>query len=126
MNMNMFDLTGKVALVTGGSYGIGFAIACGLANAGAKVVFNDIKQELVDKGLASYAEAGIDAKGYVCDVTDEEAYTICSTIFENTEAITTQHAKGAELDLAYASECGLPYHAGAAKYFAEKGITVAE
>ena len=71
--MNMFDLTGKVALVTGGSYGIGFAIACGLANAGAKVVFNDIKQELVDKGLASYAEAGIDAKGYVCDVTDEEA-----------------------------------------------------
>ena len=71
--MNMFDLTGKVALVTGGSYGIGFAIACGLANAGAKVVFNDIKQELVDKGLASYAEAGIDAKGYVCDVTDEDA-----------------------------------------------------
>ena len=60
------------------------------------------------------------------DVTDEEAYTICSTIFENVEAITTQHAKGAELDLAYASECGLPYHAGAAKYFAEKGITVAE
>ena len=71
--MNMFDLTGKVALVTGGSYGIGFAIACGLANAGAKVVFNDINQELVNKGLASYAEAGIDAKGYVCDVTDEDA-----------------------------------------------------
>ena len=61
--MNMFDLTGKVALVTGGSYGIGFAIACGLANAGAKVVFNDINQELVNKGLASYAEAGIEACG---------------------------------------------------------------
>ena len=71
--MSMFDLTRKVALVTGGSYGIGFAIACGLAKAGAKVVFNDIKQELVDKGLASYAEAGIEAKGYVCDVTDEDA-----------------------------------------------------
>lgn len=58
------------------------------------------------------------------DVTDEEAYTICSTIFENVDAITAQHAKGAELDLAYASECGLPYHPGAAKYFAEKGIEV--
>jgi len=60
------------------------------------------------------------------DVTDDEAYAIASTIFENTEAIAQQHAKGNELDLAYASECGLPYHAGAAKYFAEKGITVAE
>ena len=39
--------------------------------AGAKIAFNDIKQELVDKGLAAYKEAGIDAKGYVCDVTDE-------------------------------------------------------
>lgn len=58
------------------------------------------------------------------DVTEEEAYTIVSTIFENTEAITAAHAKGAELNLEYASECGLPYHAGAAKYFAEKGITV--
>ena len=58
------------------------------------------------------------------DVSEEDAYTIVSTIFENAAAITEAHAKGAELDLAYASECGLPYHAGAAKYFAEKGITV--
>lgn len=59
------------------------------------------------------------------DVTEEEAYTIVSTIFENAADIAVAHAKGAELDLTYASECGLPYHAGAAKYFAEKGITVA-
>ena len=72
-DMNKFRLDGKVALVTGASYGIGFAIASGLAAAGAKIVFNDIKQELVDKGLAAYAEAGIEAKGYVCDVTNEDA-----------------------------------------------------
>ena len=70
--MANFDLTGKVALVTGGSYGIGFAIACGLAEAGATIVFNDLRQDLVDKGLAAYEEKGIKAYGYVCNVCDEE------------------------------------------------------
>ena len=67
-----FSLEGKVALVTGASYGIGFAIATGFAQAGATIVFNDIKQELVDKGLAAYKEIGIEAHGYVCDVTNED------------------------------------------------------
>ena len=71
--MNNFRLDGKVALVTGASYGIGFAIATAMAEAGATIVFNDIKQELVDKGLAAYKEAGIEAHGYVCDVTNEDA-----------------------------------------------------
>ena len=71
--MNMFDLTGKIALVTGASYGIGYAIAKGLHSAGATIVFNDINQELVDKGLAAYEADGIKAYGYVCDVTDEDA-----------------------------------------------------
>lgn len=70
---NMFSLEGKTALVTGASYGIGFAIACAFAAAGAKIVFNDINRELVEKGLASYREKGITACGYVCDVTDENA-----------------------------------------------------
>ena len=68
-----FSLKGKIALVTGASYGIGFAIAKGMAACGATIVFNDIKQELVDKGLAAYKEEGIEAHGYVCDVTDENA-----------------------------------------------------
>ncbi|MBQ9118544.1 MAG: SDR family NAD(P)-dependent oxidoreductase, partial [Lachnospiraceae bacterium] len=68
-----FSLEGKIALVTGASYGIGFAIASAYAAAGATIVFNDIKQELVDKGVAAYAELGIKAHGYVCDVTDEAA-----------------------------------------------------
>jgi gluconate 5-dehydrogenase len=72
MNMNDFRLDGKVALVTGASYGIGFSIASGLASAGATIVFNDINQDLVNKGLAAYKEAGIEAHGYVCDVTDED------------------------------------------------------
>lgn len=73
MEMKDFSLEGKVALVTGASYGIGFAIAEGMAKAGATIVFNDIRQELVDKGLAAYREAGVEAHGYVCDVTDEDA-----------------------------------------------------
>ena len=70
---SMFDLTGKVAWITGASYGIGFAIAKGLAEAGATIVFNDIKSELVQKGLDSYAAVGIKAYGYVCDVTNEDS-----------------------------------------------------
>ena len=69
----MFSLKGKVALVTGASYGIGFAIAKAFANAGATIVFNDIKQEFVDKVLCAYEQEGIKAHGYVCDVTDEQA-----------------------------------------------------
>ncbi|MDR1090722.1 MAG: gluconate 5-dehydrogenase [Prevotella sp.] len=69
---NQFSLNGKIALVTGASYGIGFAIASALSDAGATIVFNDLKQEFVDKGLAAYKEAGIKARGYVCDVTNED------------------------------------------------------
>lgn len=72
-DMNNFQLNGKVAFVTGASYGIGFAIASAFASAGAKIVFNDINQDLVNRGLEAYKEAGIEAHGYVCDVTDEDA-----------------------------------------------------
>jgi len=69
----MFSLKGKTAWVTGASYGIGFAIASAFAEAGAQIAFNDINQDLVDRGLVSYKAAGINALGYICDVTDEAA-----------------------------------------------------
>ena len=94
--MNMFSLEGKIALVTGASYGIGFAIAEGLAQAGATIVFNDINQELVNKGLAAYEEKGIKAHGYVCDVTDEPA--VQNLIDHLAEIFCTHLAHGDALD----------------------------
>lgn len=70
--MTNFSLEGKVALVTGAAYGIGLAIAQAFAEAGAKIVYNCSRQETVDRGAKAYKELGIDAKGYLCDVTDEE------------------------------------------------------
>ena len=70
--MNQFELNGKIALVTGASYGIGYAIATGFSKAGATIVFNDINQDMVDKGIANYAADGIKAHGYVADVTNED------------------------------------------------------
>ncbi|MFA6846446.1 MAG: gluconate 5-dehydrogenase [Sphaerochaetaceae bacterium] len=67
-----FSLEGKIAWITGASYGIGFAIASAFSASGAKIVFNDIKPEFVEKGMNAYKAAGIAAHGYVCDVTDED------------------------------------------------------
>ena len=68
----MFRLDGKVAWVTGGSYGIGFAIASALSEAGATVVFNGIHEENVKKGIKEYEKHGLNVKGYICDVTKED------------------------------------------------------
>ncbi len=70
--LDKFRLDGKVAWITGASYGLGLAYATAYAEVGAKIVFNDIKQELVDRGLAEYEKLGIKAYGKVCDVTKEE------------------------------------------------------
>ena len=71
----MFSLEGKTALVTGGAYGIGFAIAEALASAGANIAFNCRSQANLDKALVGYAAKGIDAHGYIADVTDEAQVT---------------------------------------------------
>ena len=68
-----FSLKGKVAWVTGASYGIGFGIASAFAKMGAQIVFNDRNQDKLELGLKSYKELGIDAFGGICDVTDEKA-----------------------------------------------------
>ncbi|MGY3725083.1 gluconate 5-dehydrogenase [Granulicatella balaenopterae] len=69
---DIFSLEGKIALVTGAVYGIGFAIAESFASKGATIVFNDRTEEGVARGLAAYKEKNITAYGYVCDVTDED------------------------------------------------------
>ena len=74
MSINLFDLTGKTALVTGAVHGLGMAMAKGLGHAGAKIVINDrSSHETVDAAVAEYKSVGIDAYGYVFDVTDEAA-----------------------------------------------------
>jgi len=67
----MFSLEGKTALVTGGVYGIGFAIAEALAKAGAEIAVNCREQAHMQKALEEFEKKGIGAKGYLCDVTDE-------------------------------------------------------
>ena len=73
MDLSAFNLQGKVALITGGAHGIGFSIAEGMAQCGATVCFNCSSEASLEKGLAAYKAAGIDAHGYVADVSDEDA-----------------------------------------------------
>ncbi len=75
MNLSAFDLKGKVALITGGAHGIGFSIAVGMAQCGATVCFNCSNEGSLEKGIAAYKEAGVEAHGYVADVTDEAPST---------------------------------------------------
>ena len=75
MMQTLFSLEGKVALVTGGSNGIGFTLAEALAKAGAKIAFNCRSQANLEKALKAYRAKGIEARGYVADVTDEGQIT---------------------------------------------------
>ncbi|BDD09613.1 gluconate 5-dehydrogenase [Fulvitalea axinellae] len=71
--MKLFDLTGKIALVTGGTHGLGMAMAKGLAGAGAELVINDIDTGRLETAVEEYKSHGFKASGYLFDVTDEKA-----------------------------------------------------
>lgn len=73
MSHPLFDLTGKTAFVTGGTHGLGMAIATGLAEAGAKIVINGITPPRLEDAVKYYTEKGFNVKGYLFDVTDEKS-----------------------------------------------------
>jgi len=75
MSTKLFDLTGKRALVTGGTHGLGMAIATGMANAGATIIINDKFPEKLENAKKEYLEMGITVHTYLLDVTDESAVT---------------------------------------------------
>ena len=75
MSIKLFDLTGKTALVTGGTHGLGMAIAKGLGDAGATIVINDIFEDKLQNAVNAYKEMGIEAHPYHFDVTNEEQVT---------------------------------------------------
>ncbi|WP_419214073.1 gluconate 5-dehydrogenase [Maribacter sp. X9] len=70
--MKLFDLKGKRALVTGGTHGLGMAIAEGLANAGAELVITGTTPSKMDNALSHYKSKGYTASGYIFDITDDE------------------------------------------------------
>lgn len=72
MSIKLFDLTGKTALVTGATHGLGMAMAKGIGSAGATIVINDRTPDRVEAALEEYKKEGINAYGYVFDVTKED------------------------------------------------------
>ncbi|WP_405563280.1 gluconate 5-dehydrogenase [Polaribacter sp. Asnod6-C07] len=88
MSINLFDLSGKVALITGATHGLGMAMAKGIGNAGAKIIINgNSSQEKLDKAVADYKSQGIDAYGYLFNVTNE------NEVKENITKIETEVGK---------------------------------
>jgi gluconate 5-dehydrogenase len=72
MSLNLFDLTGKTALITGATHGLGKAMAIGLGKAGATLVINGASShEKLDNAVAEYKALGLQAHGFLFDVTNE-------------------------------------------------------
>lgn len=86
----LFDLSGRTALITGSSRGIGLAMARGLAEAGAHVIINSRQQAAVDEAVALLRAEGLEASGLACDVASEASVT---------EAFQALDAQGVEVDI---------------------------
>ncbi|MDM1138713.1 MULTISPECIES: gluconate 5-dehydrogenase [unclassified Empedobacter] len=69
--MNLFDLSGKIALITGGTHGLGLAMAEGLAQAGAELVITSTTPSKLEEALQYYKSKGFTVTGYIFDVTDQ-------------------------------------------------------
>jgi gluconate 5-dehydrogenase len=82
MSISLFDLTGKTALVTGATHGLGMAIATGLSRAGARIIVNDVFSDKLEAAKKEYASMGIDIHTYTLDVTDEDAVNKTVPIME--------------------------------------------
>jgi len=82
MSTTLFDLSGKTALITGGTHGLGMAIATGMANAGARIVINDVFPDKLESAKKVYAEKGIEVHTFELDVTDEEAVAATVPVIE--------------------------------------------
>lgn len=81
--LESYSISGKVALITGASHGIGFAIAHALKNAGATICFNERSKESLERGLENFKKANIEVHGYIADVTNEEEVTAMLNEIEN-------------------------------------------
>ncbi len=85
MSTQLFDLKGKTALITGGTHGLGMAVAKGLGHAGATLIINGHTPAKMDQALSSYKEEGLTAFGYLFDVSKEEQ------VIENLAKIEFDH-----------------------------------
>ena len=90
MPSSLFDLSGRTALITGSSRGIGFALAQGLAEAGARVILNSRKQAAVDEAVAKLKGQGFDVRGAAFDVADQDSVAAAFAAFD---------AQGLEIDI---------------------------
>lgn len=76
MGISLFDLSGRVALITGSSQGLGYTLAAGLAQAGAEVILNGRSTARLDQAVKKLQEGGLSAAGYAFDVTEPEAVAV--------------------------------------------------
>ena len=79
---DLFSLKGKVALVTGSARGLGFTVARGMWEAGARIVLSDVSGEALQEALAALRAEGCKAAGYVFDISDEAQATAAVAAIE--------------------------------------------